>query len=35
MAREVLERDPALQRPEHRALAAAVKPFLDRASEAN
>lgn len=35
LARQVLERDPQLQRPEHRALAASVKPFLDRASEAN
>ena len=35
MAQEVLARDPQLQRPEHRALAASVKPFLDRAAEAN
>ncbi|MGD9932211.1 MAG: ATP-dependent DNA helicase RecG [Dehalococcoidia bacterium] len=35
MAHEVLARDPQLQRPEHRALAASVKPFLDRAAEAN
>ncbi len=35
MAREVLARDPLLQHPEHRALGASVKPFLDRAAEAN
>jgi ATP-dependent DNA helicase RecG len=35
LAREIIERDPSLQRPEHRQLAAAVKPFLDRATEAN
>lgn len=35
MARRLLARDPNLQRAEHRALAAAVKPFLERATEAN
>ena len=35
LARSVLERDATLQRVEHRALAAAVKPFLERATEAN
>ena len=35
MATRVLERDPMLQKPEHRPLAAAVKPFLERATEAN
>ena len=35
MASEVLAGDPGLQRPEHRPLAAAVMPFLDRAAEAN
>jgi ATP-dependent DNA helicase RecG len=35
MAGRVLERDPMLQKPEHRPLAAAVKPFLERATEAN
>ncbi len=35
MAEEVLGRDPFLQKPENRALAAAVKPFLERATEAN
>jgi ATP-dependent DNA helicase RecG len=35
MARNVLDRDPMLQKPEHRALAATVKPFLERATEAN
>jgi ATP-dependent DNA helicase RecG len=35
MAEEVLARDPKLQKPEHRSLAAAVKPFLDKATEAN
>ena len=35
MADPVLARDPILQKPEHRALAAAVKPFLDKATEAN
>ncbi len=35
MAEEVLARDPMLQKPEHRALAAAVKPFLEKATEAN
>ncbi len=35
MAAQVLARDPMLQKPEHRALAAAVKPFLERATEAN
>jgi ATP-dependent DNA helicase RecG len=35
MAASVLDRDPLLQLPEHRALAAAVRPFLERAAEAN
>jgi ATP-dependent DNA helicase RecG len=35
MARRVLARDPMLQKPEHRALAATVKPFLEKATEAN
>jgi ATP-dependent DNA helicase RecG len=35
MAARVLEQDPRLQLPEHRALAAAVRPFLERAAEAN
>jgi len=35
LAVRVLDRDPYLQKPEHRALAAAVKPFLERATEAN
>jgi ATP-dependent DNA helicase RecG len=35
MASDLLARDPMLQKPEHRPLAAAVKPFLERATEAN
>ena len=35
MAIEILERDPRLQRAEHRTLAATVKPFLEKATEAN
>lgn len=35
MATRVLSLDPMLQKPEHRALAAAVKPFLEKATEAN
>ncbi len=35
IAEQVLQRDPFLQKPEHRALAATVKPFLERAGEAN
>lgn len=35
LAAEILERDPDLARPEHQVLAAAVRPFLDRATEAN
>lgn len=35
LARRVLARDPLLQRPEHHALAAAAKPFLESATEAN
>ena len=35
MAAQVLARDPYLQKPEHHALAATVKPFLERAAEAN
>ncbi|MGK2966208.1 MAG: ATP-dependent DNA helicase RecG [Tepidiformaceae bacterium] len=35
MAEEILARDPALKAPEHRALAVAVAPFLEKATEAN
>lgn len=35
MASRVLARDPLLQRPEHRALAVAAKPFLETTTEAN
>lgn len=35
LAADVLARDPQLQKPEHYALAAVVKPFLERATEAN
>jgi ATP-dependent DNA helicase RecG len=35
MARGIIATDPFLQRPEHRALAAMTKPFLERAAEAN
>ena len=35
MARRILARDPLLQRPEHRGLAASAKPFLETATEAN
>ncbi len=35
LAEKVLERDPLLQKPEHRSLAASVKPFLEKATEAN
>ncbi|OAI38507.1 hypothetical protein AYO38_09580, partial [bacterium SCGC AG-212-C10] len=35
IAAAVLEDDPDLQKAEHRALAAAVKPFLEKAAEAN
>ena len=35
MAALVLARDPYLQKPEHYALAATVKPFLEKAAEAN
>ncbi len=35
IAREVLARDPKLQRPENYPLAAAAKPFLEKATEAN
>lgn len=35
LAADVLARDPQLQKPEHHALAAVVKPFLERATEAN
>ncbi|HEY4669981.1 MAG TPA: helicase-related protein, partial [Tepidiformaceae bacterium] len=35
MAQKILARDPLLQKPEHRALAASVKPFLEKATEAN
>jgi len=35
MAARILDRDPMLQLTEHRALAAAVRPFLERATEPN
>jgi ATP-dependent DNA helicase RecG len=35
LAEKVLERDPLLQLPEHQNLAAATKPFLEKATEAN
>jgi ATP-dependent DNA helicase RecG len=35
IAEEVLAKDPFLQKPENRALAAAARPFLDKATEAN
>ena len=35
MARRVLARDPLLQLPEHRGLAAAARPFLETTTEAN
>ncbi|MCL4230181.1 MAG: ATP-dependent DNA helicase RecG [Dehalococcoidia bacterium] len=35
MAERVLERDPFLQKAEHRSLAAMVRPFLEKATEAN
>ena len=35
MAGELLARDPQLQQPEHRGLAATAKPFLEVAAEAN
>jgi ATP-dependent DNA helicase RecG len=35
LAAEVLARDPMLQKVEHRPLAATVKPFLEKATEAN
>ena len=35
MAGRVLARDPLLQRPEHRDLAVAAKPFLETTTEAN
>ncbi|MCC6388306.1 MAG: ATP-dependent DNA helicase RecG [Dehalococcoidia bacterium] len=35
LAAEVLAIDPKLQKSEHRALAVAVKPFLEKATEAN
>ncbi|MCC6381901.1 MAG: ATP-dependent DNA helicase RecG [Dehalococcoidia bacterium] len=35
LAADILARDPALSRTEHRALADAVQPFLARATEAN
>ncbi len=35
MAEDVLARDPMLQKQEHFALGAAVKPFLEKATEAN
>ncbi len=35
MARRVLDRDPLLQKPEHRGIAMNARPFLETASEAN
>ncbi|MGE5597246.1 MAG: ATP-dependent DNA helicase RecG [Hyphomicrobiales bacterium] len=35
LAQKVLARDPMLQKPEHDALASVVKPFLEKATEAN
>lgn len=35
LAMEILEVDPELRRPEHRVLADAARPFLERATEAN
>lgn len=35
IAQEVLARDPRLQRPENYPLAAAAKPFIEKATEAN
>jgi hypothetical protein len=35
IARRVLAKDPRLQRPENYPLAAAAKPFLEKATEAN
>ena len=35
MAETVLAGDPLLQKPIHRPLAAMVKPFLEKATEAN
>jgi ATP-dependent DNA helicase RecG len=35
LATRILARDPRLEHPEHAALAAAVRPFLARAAEAN
>ena len=35
IARRVLAKDPRLQRPENHPLAAAAKPFLEKATEAN
>ncbi len=35
MARRILARDPLLQKPEHRGVAAGAKPFLETATEAN
>ena len=35
LAEEILDHDPKLQRAENRALAAMVKPFLEKATEAN
>ena len=35
MARRILARDPLLQKPEHRGVAANAKPFLESATEAN
>ena len=35
LARRILARDPLLQKPEHRGVAIAAKPFLETATEAN
>ena len=35
MARRILARDPLLQKPEHRGVAIAARPFLETATEAN
>ncbi|MEO8541351.1 MAG: hypothetical protein ABI577_16535, partial [bacterium] len=35
IAQDVLAKDPKLQRPENYPLAAAAKPFLEKATEAN
>ncbi len=35
LAERILARDPLLQKPEHRGVAIAAKPFLETATEAN